>query len=69
MDVAEAKKWLTSQDFVRFKHKTTEVLFDAKLYGEDAVLVRQVLATPVEFYITSLDVFCKQFEEFNGPQP
>jgi hypothetical protein len=63
MTPQEAKNWLASQEFVRCKEIATDLLFDATMYGEDAVMVRQSSSSPMNFYVISLDLFAQKFEE------
>ena len=54
-----------SQDFVRCKEIASNLLFDATLYGEDLVLVRQSSPEPMSFYVISMDLFVEKFEELS----
>jgi hypothetical protein len=46
---------------VRCKELASDLIFDAMLWEEDAVIVRQASPDPVEFYIISMDVFAEKF--------
>jgi hypothetical protein len=52
---------------VKCKEKATDLIFDATLYGEDAVMVRCSSPESFPFYIISLDVFVDRFEELCIP--
>lgn len=53
---------------MKCKEKATNLVFDATLYGEDAVMVRRSSPEPVAFYIISLDLFVDKFEELYIPE-
>jgi hypothetical protein len=57
----EAKNWLVSEGYVRCKELHTELLFDAVLWDDDAVLLRQASHVPVDLYVVSMDVFAEKF--------
>lgn len=62
-----------SQGSVRFKNKSTDILFDVMLYGvtedgEFVVLTKQVASSPPLLQMLTLDKFCENFEEYYGPQ-
>jgi hypothetical protein len=61
MTVEEAKSWLASEGFVRCKENSSKGLFDATLWQDDTVLLREASPEPVELYIVSMDVFAEKF--------
>jgi hypothetical protein len=58
----EAKNWLVSADYVRCKEVTSSVIFDAMLWEDDAVILREASPHPCDLYIVSLDVFADKFD-------
>lgn len=61
MNTEEAKNWLVSEVYVRCKEVASDVLFDAILWEDDTVLLRQAASHPVDLFIISMDVFAEKF--------
>jgi hypothetical protein len=47
--------------YVRCKENTSSLIYDATLWEDDAVLLRQASPTPVELYIIPLEAFAEDF--------
>jgi hypothetical protein len=52
---------------VRCKEINSDIIFDATLYGEDVVMVRQSSPDPMSLFFISLDLFVERFEELCIP--
>lgn len=61
MNVKEAADWLRQEGYVRCKEIRSSVIFDAMLWEEDAVVLRQASPVPVDLFIVSIDVFAQKF--------
>lgn len=59
---SEAKNWLVSEGYVKCKEVASMVIFDAMLWDDDAVILRQSSPDPQQLFIISLDVFANRFD-------
>jgi hypothetical protein len=57
----EAKNWLVSEGYVRCKEIASDVIFEAMLWEDAAVILREVSSDPHQLYIVSIDVFADKF--------
>ena len=61
MKQEEAKNWLVSADYVMCKVIASDVVFDAMIWDDDAVILRQASPDPTDLFIVSMDVFARKF--------